>query len=140
MMAEFVSDIKTIPFSEEIMFATLSDLSKLELVKDKISDDKIKDFTFDSDSCSFRIDPIGQVKFAVVERQPNKLVKFKSENLPFDVFLWLQLVPKQENDTRMRLTVKADLNPIMESMVSKPLKQAVDQIADLLSRLPYDKI
>lgn len=140
MMAEFVSDIKTIPFSEEIMFATLSDLSKLELVKDKISDDKIKDFTFDSDSCSFCIDPIGQVKFAVVERQPNKLVKFKSENLPFDVFLWLQLVPKQENDTRMRLTVKADLNPIMESMVSKPLKQAVDQIADLLSRLPYDKI
>jgi hypothetical protein len=140
MMAEFVSDIKTIPFSEEVIFAALSDLSKLELVKDKISDDKIKDFSFDIDSCSFRIDPVGQVKFSVVERQPNKLVKFKSVNLPFDVFLWLQLVSKQENDTKMRLTVKADLNPIMESMVSKPLKQAVDQIADLLSRLPYDKI
>ena len=140
MMAEFVSDTKTILYGDETVFAALSDLSKLEQIKGKIPDDKIKDFTFDSDSCSFRIDPIGQVKFAVVERQPNKLVKFKSENLPFDVFLWLQLVPKQENDTRMRLTVKADLNPIMESMVSKPLKQAVDQIADLLSRLPYDKI
>lgn len=65
--------------------------------------------------------------------KPNKMVKFKSENLPFDVFLWLQLLAKQENDTKMRLTVKADLNPIMESMVSKPLKQAVDQVADLLS-------
>ena len=140
MMAEFVSDTKTILYGDETVFAALSDLSKLEQIKGKIPDDKIKDFTFDSDSCSFGIDPIGQVKFAVVERQPNKLVKFKSENLPFDVFLWLQLVPKQENDTRMRLTVKADLNPIMESMVSKPLKQAVDQIADLLSRLPYDKI
>ena len=140
MMAEFVSDTKTIPYRDETVFAALSDLSKLEQIKDKIPDDKIKDFTFDCDSCSFRVDPIGQVKFAVVERQPNKLVKFKSENLPFDVFLWLQLVAKQENDTRMRLTVKADLNPFMKSMVSKPLKQAVDQVADLLSRLPYDKI
>lgn len=140
MMAEFVSDTKTIPYGDETVFAALSDLSKLEQIKDKIPDDKIKDFTFDSDSCSFGIDPIGQVKFSVVERQPNKLVKFKSENLPFDVFLWLQLVGKHENDTKMRLTVKADLNPFMESMVSKPLKQAVDQVADLLSRLPYDKI
>jgi len=140
MMAEFVSDTKTIPYSDETVFAALSDLSKLEQIKGKIPDDKIKDFTFDSDSCSFRIDLVGQIRFAVVERQPNKMVKFKSENLPFDVFLWLQLLAKQENDTKMRLTVKADLNPIMESMVSKPLKQAVDQVADLLSRLPYDKI
>jgi hypothetical protein len=49
-------------------------------------------------------------------------------------------VSKKENDTKMRLTVKADLNPFMKSMVSKPLKQTVDQVADLLSRLPYDKI
>lgn len=140
MMAEFVSDTKTIPYSDETVFAALSDLSKLEQIKGKIPDDKIKDFMFDSDSCSFRIDLVGQVRFAVVERQPNKMVKFKSENLPFDVFLWLQLVAKHENDTKMRLTVNADLNPIMESMVSKPLKQAVDQVADLLSRLPYDKI
>jgi len=140
MMAEFVSDTKTIPYSDETVFAALSDLSKLEQIKGKIPDDKIKDFSFDSDSCSFRIDPVGHVKFSVVERQPNKLVKFKSANLPFDVFLWLQLVSKKENDTKMRLTVKADLNPFMKSMVSKPLKQTVDQVADLLSRLPYDKI
>ncbi|MFA6702344.1 MAG: SRPBCC family protein [Dysgonamonadaceae bacterium] len=139
-MTEFVSEIKTIPHTLENVYRVLSDLSKLEMVKDKIPTDKIKDFTFDTDSCSFKIDPIGYVKFVVVEREPNKLVKFKSEDLPFEVFLWLQLVSKDENDTKMRLTVKADVNAVIKSMVSKPMRDAIDKVSDALSLLPYDII
>lgn len=139
-MTEFVSDVKTISHSDADVFRVLSDLSKLELVKDRIPADKIKDFSFDSDSVSFRVDPIGEVRFLVVERELNKLVKFKSENLPFDVFLWLQLVSKAENDTKMRLTVRADLNPFMKPMVSKPMKDVVDKISDVLSQLPYNQL
>lgn len=139
-MTEFVSDVKTISHSDANVYRVLSDMSKLELLKDRIPEDKIKDFSFDADSVSFRVDPIGKVKFNVVEREPNKLVKFKSENLPFDVFLWLQLVPKAENDTRMRLTVRADLNPFIKPMVSKPMKEAVEKISEALAVLPYDKL
>lgn len=139
-MTEFVSEIKTIPHTLENVYRVLSDLSKLEMVKDKIPTDKIKDFTFDTDSCSFKIDPIGYVKFVVVEREPNKLVKFKSEDLPFEVFLWLQLVGKDEHETKMRLTVKADVNAVIKSMVSKPMRDAVDKVSDALSLLPYDII
>lgn len=139
-MTEFVSDVKAISHSDADVYRVLSDLSKLELVKEQIPADKIKDFTFDSDSVSFRVDPIGTVKFNVVEREPNKLIKFKSEKLPFDVFLWLQLVPKAENDTRMRLTVRANLNPFIKGMVSKPMKEAVDKISEALAVLPYDKL
>ena len=140
MMAEFVSDTKTIPYSDETVFAALSDLSKLEQIKGKIPDDKIKDFTFDSDSCSFRIDLVGQVRFAVVERQPNKMVKFKSENLPFDVFLWIQLVQKAEKDTKMKMTLRADLNPFIKGVVSKPLQDGLNKISGVIASLPYDKI
>lgn len=139
-MTEFVSDVKTISHNDAQVYRVLSDLNKLELVKDQIPADKIKDFSFDSDSVSFRIDPIGNVKFMVVERQPNKLIKFKSEKLPFDVFLWLQLVGKAENDTKMRLTVRADLNPFMKPMVAKPMKEAVAKISEALSQLPYDRL
>lgn len=139
-MTEFVSDVKTISHSDAEVFRVLSDMSKLELVKDRIPEDKIKEFTFDADSVSFKVDPIGQVKFLVVEREPNKLVKFKSENLPFDVFLWIQLVGKQETETKMRLTVKADINPFMKGMVTKPMKEAVAKISDMIADLPYDKI
>ena len=139
-MTEFVSDVKTISHSDANVYRVLSDLSKLELVKDQIPADKIKDFSFDADSVSFRIDPVGNVKFNVIEREPNKLVKFKSENLPFEVFLWLQLASKDENDTKMRLTVRADLNPFIKPMVSKSMKEAVDKISEALSQLPYDQL
>lgn len=139
-MTEFVSDVKTIQHPDNTVYNVLSDLNKLDLVKDRIPTDKIKEFTFDSDSVSFKVDPVGTVKFVVEERQPNKLVKFKSENLPFDVFLWVQLVSKAENDTKMRLTLKADLNPFIKPMVAKPMEQAVNQISDMIARLPYDSI
>ena len=139
-MTEFTSDVKTIAHNDADIFRVLSDLGKLDLVKDRIPADKIKDFKSDSDSCSFRVDPVGEVRFRVVEREPNKRVKFKSENLPFDVFLWIQLVRKAEKDTKMKMTLRADLNPFIKGMVSKPLKEGLEKISDVIAALPYDKI
>lgn len=139
-MTEFAGEIKTILYNDADVFRVLSDLRKLELVKDKIPEDKLKDFSFDQDSVSFRVDPIGTVTFLVVEREPNKLVKFKSDRLPFDVFLWIQLVAKAEKETRLRMTVKADLNPFIRGMAEKPMKEAVEKISDVLAQLPYDQI
>ncbi|MDY9917753.1 hypothetical protein PSM36_3361 [Proteiniphilum saccharofermentans] len=139
-MTEFTSEVRTIPHNDADVFRVLSDFRKLELVKDKIPEDKLKDFLFDQDSVSFRVDPVGKVTFHVLEREPNKLVKFKSDRLPFDLFLWIQLVSKAEKDTRLRMTVKADLNPFIRGMVEKPMKEAVDKISDILAQLPYDQI
>ena len=46
-MAEFVSEIKQISQNDDCIFEMLSDLSNLEKVKDRIPQDKIKDFEFD---------------------------------------------------------------------------------------------
>lgn len=139
-MTEFTSDIKTIFHNDVDIFRVLSDLSKLDLIKEQIPEDKIRDFRFDSDSCSFRVDPVGEVWFRVIEREPSKLVKFKSENLPFDVFLWIQLVQKAEKDTKMKITLRANLNPFIKGMVSKPLEEGLAKISDVIASLPYDKI
>lgn len=139
-MTEFTSDIKTIPHNDLEIFRVLADLSKLDHLKDRIPEDKIRDLKYDSDSVSFRVDPVGEVRFNIIEREANKLIKFKSENLPFETFLWIQLVQKAENDTKMKITLRADLNPLIKGMVSKPLKEGMGKIADLLAALPYDQI
>jgi hypothetical protein len=139
-MTEFVSDVKTILHNAADVYRVLSDPRKLEQVKERIQEEKIKDFTFDQESISFRVDPIGEVRFLVVERDPYKLVKLKSEKLPFDLFLWIQLVSKAEKDTRLRMTLQADLNPFIKGMVEKPMKEAIDKIADALTQLPYDRL
>lgn len=136
-MEEFISEVKQIPHNEDRIYTMLSDLSNLERVKDRIPQDKIKDFEFDSDSCSFAVDPIGRINFQVVEREPYKLVKFTTTNSPIPLFLWIQLQQVAENDTRLKLTVRADLNPFLKPMVSKPLQEAVDKISTVLASLPY---
>lgn len=136
-MTEFVSEIKQIPQNDERIYAMLSDLSNLERIKDRIPQDKIKDFEFDSDSCSFSVSPVGKITFQIVDREPCKTIKFQTTNSPVPLFLWIQLKQVQEMDTRMRLTVRAELNSFLKPMVSKPLQDALDKISKVLASLPY---
>ncbi|CDE62415.1 MAG: SRPBCC family protein [Parabacteroides sp.] len=136
-MTEFVSEIKQIPQNDERIYAMLSDLSNLERIKDRIPQDKIKDFEFDSDSCSFSVSPVGKITFQIVDREPCKTIKFQTTNSPVPLFLWIQLKQVQEMDTRMRLTVRAELNSFLKPMVSKPLQDALDKISTVLASLPY---
>ena len=136
-MTEFVSEVKTIPFNEDRIFNMLSDLSNLGKVQDRIPQDKIQDFEFDKDSCSFSVAPVGKITFQIVEREPNKTIKFTTTNSPVPLFLWIQLKQVEENDTRMKLTVRAELNPFFKPLVSKPLLDAFDRISTILASLPY---
>jgi len=136
-MTEFISEVKTIPYNEDRVFEMLSDLSNLEKVRGRIPEDKIKNFEFDRDSCSFAIDPVGNITFQIVEREPNKTIKFTTTNSPVPLHLWIQLKQLEENDTRMKMTIRADLNPFIKPMVSKPLQDALDKISDVIARLPY---
>lgn len=136
-MTEFVSEIKTIPHNEDRIYAMLSDLTNLERIKDRIPQDKVKDFSFDSDSCSFAVDPVGKITFQIVDKEPNKTIKFATTNSPVPLTLWIQLKQANEGDTKMKLTVKADLNPFIKPMVSKPLQDAIDKISSVIASLPY---
>ncbi|HML71285.1 MAG TPA: SRPBCC family protein [Macellibacteroides fermentans] len=136
-MTEFVSEVKTIPHDEDHIFTMLSDLSNLERIKDRLPQDKIQDFEFDSDSCSFAVAPVGKITFRIVEREPNKTIKFETTNSPVPLFLWIQLKQVAPEDTKMKMTIKADLNPFIKPMVSKPLQDALDKIAVVIASLPY---
>ena len=37
----------------------------------------------------------------------------------------------------MKLTVGAELNPFIKQMVAKPLQEAIDKMAEVLTVLPY---
>lgn len=137
-MADFTSEVKTIPHNDDRIFEMLSDMSNLERIKDRIPQDKIKDFTFDRDTCSFTVDPVGSVIFQIIEREPNKTIKFSTTNSPIPLLMWIQLKQVAENDTKMKMTVRADLNPFLKPMVSKPLQEAIDKISEIVARLPYE--
>jgi len=139
-MTEFTSEVKTIPYSEAKVYEMLSDLNNLEKMKDQIPQDKVKDFSFDADSCSFSVSPVGKIRFHVVDREPFKTIKFAVDQAPIDVNMWIQLKEVEPGVTKMKLTLKADLNPFLKPMLSKPLQDGVNKVADVLAVVPYNEI
>jgi hypothetical protein len=137
-MADFSSEVKTIPHNDDKIFALLSDMSNLERVRERIPQDKVKNFIFDRDTCGFTVDPVGAVMFRIVNLEPNKTIKFSTTNSPIPLSMWIQLKQIAENDTKMKMTVRAELSPLLKPMVSKPLQEAIDKISEIVARLPYE--
>lgn len=126
-----------IPYSSERVYAKLSDLNNLEAVKDRLPQDKVKDLSFDADTLSMEVSPVGVLKLQVVEREPCKCVKFETVQSPLPFNLWIQLVETGSEECKMRITIGMDINPFMKAMVQKPLQEGVEKMADMLAVIPY---
>jgi carbon monoxide dehydrogenase subunit G len=137
-MTKFESSIKQIAYGQEVVYRNLSDLNNLERVKDKIPADKVQDLSFDSDTISIQAPMVGEIKMKIVEREEPKTIKFETENSPVPFNFWIQLLPVSETCCKLKLTIKADLNPFIKGMVQKPLQEGIEKIADALAIIPYE--
>ena len=136
-MSKFESSIKQINYPVEAVYRNISDLSNLERVRDRVPEDKLQDFQFDSDSVQVSVDPVGVIKLRIIEREENKCVKFETEQSPLPFNLWIQVLPVNETTSKMKVTVKADIPFMLKGMVSGPLQDGVEKIADALSQIPF---
>ena len=136
-MTKFESSVKQIPYPVEDVYRNISDLSNLERVRDRIPQDKLQDFQFDSDSVEVSVSPVGTIKLRICEREENKCVKFETEQSPMPFNLWIQVLPVSATESKMKVTVKADIPFMLKGMVSGPLQDGVEKIADALSQIPF---
>ena len=134
-MTSFESPVKTIPAAIETVFDTLSDFSNLERLRDKIPEDKVQNFSCDSDNCRFTISPAGNIAVRIVEREPYKTIKLETVESPVPFFIWVQLLPTPEGNTALKLTLRAELNPFIRGMISKPLQEGVNKLAETIAFL-----
>jgi carbon monoxide dehydrogenase subunit G len=136
-MTDFISEIKIIPHNRQIVYDTLSNMENLAKLKDRIPGEQLRDFTFEGDACSFSVQPLGQMRVAVADREEPQTIRWTVEKAPVNATLQIELLPEKANETQVRLTVSADLNPFIKHLVSKPLQEGVNKIADALTILPY---
>jgi hypothetical protein len=136
-MTKFESSIKQIPYPVEDVYRNISDLSNLERVRDRVPQDKLQDFKFDSDSVQVSVSPVGTIKLRICDREENKCVKFETEQSPLPFNLWIQVLPVSDTTSKMKVTVQADIPFMLKGMVSGPLQDGVEKIADALSQIPY---
>ncbi|MBR6276237.1 MAG: SRPBCC family protein [Prevotella sp.] len=136
--SKFESSIKQIPYPQQAVYNNISDLRNLEKVRDRVPEDKVSDFSFDEDSVSLNVPPVGELKLRICDREEPKCVKFETVQSPVPFNVWIQVLPVDENNSKMKVTVKAELNPFIKGMVEGPLQDGVEKIADALSQIHYE--
>ena len=137
-MSKFESSVKQIPYSQTAVYRSISDLSHLEKVRDRVPTDNVKEFVFDADSVAVNVPPVGEIRLRIVNREEPKCVKFETVQSPMPFFLWVQMLPVTETSSKMKVTVEADIPLMLKAMVSGPLKDAVEKVADALASIRYE--
>ena len=135
--SKFESSVKQIPYSQQAVYDNISDLRNLEKVRDRVPEDKVKDFSFDENTVSLNVPPVGELKLRICERDEPKCVKFETAQSPVPFNVWIQVLPVDENSSKMKVTLKAELNPFIKGMVAGPMQDGVEKIADALAQVNY---
>jgi carbon monoxide dehydrogenase subunit G len=135
METKVESKIGKIANSSDKVYNFLSDFRNFSRM---IPPDKVKNWQADENSCRFTVDMIGEIGLKVIEKQPNSLIKITgAEGSKFNFNFWIQLKESSPSDSRIKLTIKADLNPMMTMMAKKPLQNFVDTLVDQLEKIPF---
>ena len=139
-MNTYESHIAKVPADASAIYAVISDLSNLEHVRDLIPQDKVQEFETDPDFVRLKVDGLGQkIIIRIVDRIVNDTVKFGIENLPMDGNFWIQVKQVAPHDSRIKLTLKAELPMMIAMMAGKKIQEGIDQAADMMAKMPFEQ-
>jgi len=138
--SKYESKITSAQCSAQQVYRVLSNMQNLERVRDLIPQDKIQELEIAPDRVRMKVDGLGQkITIAIVDRIENDTIKFGAEGIPMDANFWIQMKEVSPVDTRLKLTVKADIPFMFKMMVDKKLQQGLDQAAEMLAQFPYSQ-
>lgn len=159
-MKEYKSEVKKIYAPVGRVYARLSDLNNLAIIQqgldnpeamrriqeqagDKVTPEqmqqvveKLRSLRFDADSVSGD-SPVGPATLRIIEREEPKTIKFVLEGMPIAANMWIQLLPHGDNESALRITVKADISFFIRQLIGNKLQQGVDGLAQMLASIPY---
>lgn len=141
-MVQFESSVKHVPYTQERVYTKLVDLNNLALVRERLdaikaqAGGKVEDLSFDQDSLTLKVQGIN-LTLRIIEREPMKCIKFEGDKTPIPLNVWIQILPVSDAEAKMKVTIRAEVNAFMKAMVSKPLQEGVEKLADMLALIPY---
>lgn len=137
---KYESKIESIPAPAAQVYPVLSNLNNLDRVKDMLPSDKVSELEISEDVIKMKVDGLGQkVAIRIVDKIENDTIKFGFDNVPMDVNFWIQLKEVSPTDTRVKLTVKADIPMFFRMMLEKKIQKGLDDAAIMLTQFPYSQ-
>ena len=162
MAVKFESNVKYVSYSQEQVYNVLADLSKIRKVA-KAFDVQRPGMDFKMtfvDEDTMEIEAKGNtvtihvvspdalelsakgmtVTLRVVEREELKLVKLSADNSPVPFTMWIQILPVEAYQAKLKVTISVEVSMFMKPMISKPCKEGVEMFANLLSIFQYNTL
>jgi len=98
--------------------------------------DKVENFVFSADECSFNIKGITPMKIKRHEEKPYNQIIFKSEGLAkFNFTLIASFIGEENAVGECKIELSGDMNPFILSMAQKSLQALVNTMSQKLSQL-----
>ena len=139
-MKTYESHIAAVPANASAIYAVVSNLSNLERVRDLIPQDKVQEFDTNPDFVRLKVDGLGQkIVIRIVDRIENDTVKFGIENMPVDGNFWIQIKQVAPHDSRIKLTLKAELPMMLAMMAGNKIQNGINQAADMMAKMPFEQ-
>lgn len=148
------SSVKNISAPVERVYATLSNLENLRPLIERAQNDEglrekmrqaeqenaleqLKDIEITADSIALPTPMFGTISMHIIEREEGKCIKFETQQSPVKANLWIQTLPVSSDQSKMKLTIDADIPFMLKAMVGSKLKDGVEKIADALAMINY---
>lgn len=138
MSTVFKSTLREIKYPQQDVYRVLSDFSNIERLKSRIPANEIESISFDENSLNIST-PMGDVSMETVERIEPQTLKFASSQSPLPFELQIEILPVDANSCKLQLSVNAEINPFIKSMVKKPLQDGLEKIADALQKIDFHR-
>lgn len=114
-----------------------SDLSSLQQVFENLPQDqkdKIGDIDLTADSIVIRTPQVGEIKFVITERTPQRIV-FRAQGAPVPLSLIVRLREMTPSTTELATDMDVEIPAFLKPMIGGTMQKAVDQFGKLMQQL-----
>ena len=135
---KYESAVTKVAASAAQIYSVFSNLRNLERVKDMIPQDKVQEMEIEAESVRMKVDGLGQkITILIVDKTENEVIKYGAEGIPMEMNFWIQRKEVAPMDTRIKLTLKADIPMMFKMMLDKKIQQGIDQAAAMIAQFPF---
>ena len=135
---KYESAVTKVVASAQQIYKVFSNLKNLERAKDLIPKDKVQELEIEDESVRMKVDGLGQkITILIVDKTENEVIKYGAEGIPMEMNFWIQMKEVAPMDTRIKLTLKADIPMMFKMMLDKKIQQGIDQAAAMIAQFPF---
>lgn len=132
MKVEIVSKIGKSNALDSQLYGFLSDFNNIAQMLPPEYKDKMQCTT---DTCTIEAQKGVAIDLLIIEKEAHKLIKLGAQ-AGKEFYIWIQLKQAAPYDTRIRITLKAEMNLVMKTLSKKKMQQFVDGFVDGLCQIP----